>query len=367
MAELQNDDLQLSNLRFYDVGSGNSAGCVQFEGDEINYDNISCTLSGTYAMEIVNTKRLTGTNFTSTSPNQVGSGFQALYNLSTGLINLNGMSFVDTATGTYSSQIYDNTNSGGPHQFINILNSGVVTPLGPTAASASTAVFSYADATHAQVQRNGGTILSFAPPNVYLVSTNGATSTAYVPSPQFYFQSKCWTSSQQTESVAWIDTYPTLSTESVALTQLGGCGFPITVDLTVAASVAANIINGTIISGKHISGLTASAPTAVAGAGAGTSPTVALNSNSNDLSGYLNLTTGTAPTANATVATLTFGTAYSTLVKCVLSPANAAASALSGTGNVYVPVGSASAFTLASGATALAPATLYIWGYTCTQ
>ncbi|MGC2399475.1 MAG: glycosyl hydrolase family 28-related protein [Acidobacteriaceae bacterium] len=371
MAELQNDDLQLSNLRFYDIGAGNTAGCLQLEGNEINYDNISCTLSGTYAMQIVNTKRLTGTNFTSTSPNQVGSGFQALYNTSTGFINLNGMSFVDTATGTYSSQIYDNTNSGGPHQFVNILNSGTVTPTGPTAASASTTVFEYADPVHAEVHRNGGTIFSYAPPNVYLVSTNGATSTSYVPSPQFYFQSKCWASgAQQTESVAWVDLYPTLSTESVALTKLGGCGFPITMDFTAANSMLVPLINDTgTVSAVHFSGYAngtyASVPTLSAGPGAGTSPTISLNANSNDLSGYLSVTTGASPAASATIATGTFGTAYATLAKCSLWPANAAAELL-GTAGPYIPVGSATAFSLTS-TTALAASTLYTWGYTCTQ
>jgi hypothetical protein len=369
MAELQNDDLQLSNLRFYDVGAANSAGCLQFEGNEINYDNISCTLSGTYAMQIVNTNRLTGTNFTSTSPNQTGNGHQALYNTSTGVINLNGMTFADTATGTYSSQIYDNTNTGGPHFFSGIVNSGVVTPLGPTAASASTAVFQYGDATHANVQRNGGTILSFAPPNVYLVSTNGATATSYVPSPQFYYQSKCWLSgAQQVESIAWVDTYPTLSTESFALTNIPGCGFPLTLDVTLAQSLAANIINGTVISGTHLSGRqTIAAPTATAGAGAGTSPTVSLNGQSSDVSGYLSVTTGSAPAANATVATITFGTAYSTLAKCMLWPANAAASGIVGAANVYVPVPTTTAFLITSGTTALAASTLYTWGYTCIQ
>jgi hypothetical protein len=367
MAELQNDDLQLSNLRFYDVGAANSAGCLQFEGNEINYNNISCTLSGTYAMQIVNTNRLTGTNFTSTSPNQVGNGFQALYNTSTGVINLNGMTFIDTATGTYSSQIYDNTNTGGPHFFSGIANNGVVTPLGPTAASASTAVFEYGDPTHAYVQRNGGTILSFAPPNVYLVSTNGATATSFVPSPQFYWQSKCWLGgAQQVESIAWVDTYPTLTTESFALTNIPGCNFPLTLDVTLAQSLAANIINGTIISGTHFSGLTAVPPTVAAGSGAGTSPTVSLNAQSNDLSGYVSVTTGASPAANATVATITFGTVYSTLAKCSLWPANAAATDITGTANVYVPLPSTTAFSISS-QTALAGSTLYTWGYTCTQ
>jgi Pectate lyase superfamily protein len=366
MAELQNDDLQLSNLRFYDVGSGNTAGCLQLEGNEINMDNVSCTLSGTYALYIINTNRLTSTNFTSTSPNQVGSGTQALYNASTGFINMNGLAFVDTNPTTFTSSVYDNTTTG-PHQFVNMLSTGVVTPLGPTAASASTTVFIYADPTHAQVFRNGGTIFSYAPPNVYLTPTGGATPTSYQNSPQFYIQSKCWTTSQQTESVAWVDIYPTLSTESWALTHLGGCGFPLTLDVTAAASMLGNIFTGTIVSAQHFSGLTSSAPTVVPGTGAGTGPTLALNSNSNDLSGYLSVTTGSSPAANATVATFTFGTAYATLAKCVLWPANAAASTLSGASNPYVPVGSASNFTIASNSTALAAATLYTWGYTCTQ
>jgi Pectate lyase superfamily protein len=368
MAELQNDDLQLSNLRFYDIGSGGTAGCLQFEGNEINLDNVSCTLSGTYALYIVNTNRLTSTNFTSTSPNQVGSGTQALYNTSTGVINMNGLTFVDTNPSTYTSTVYDNTNTGGPHQFVNMMSSGAVTVPGPTAASASNTVFIYADPVHAQVFRNGGTIFSYAPPNVYLTPTGGATPTSFQNSPQFYVQSKCWSGgAQQTESVAWVDTYPTLSSESWALTQLGGCGFPLTMDVTAALSLTANIINGTIISGKHFSGLTSSAPTAAAGAGAGTSPTLSLNANSNDLSGYVSVTTGSSPATNSTVATLTFGTAYSTLAKCLLSPANAAAATLTGAGNVYVPLGTNTAFSISSGATALAPSTLYTWGYTCTQ
>jgi hypothetical protein len=366
MAELQNDDLQLSNLRFYDVGSGNTAGCLQLEGNEINMDNVSCTLSGTYALYIINTNRLTSANFTSTSPNQVGSGTQALYNTSTGFINMNALTFVDTNTSTFTSSVYDNTTTG-THQFVNMMSMGTVTPLGPTSASGGNAVFIYADPTHAQVFRNGGTIFSYAPPNVYLTPTGGATPSSYQNSPQFYIQSKCWTTSEQTESVAWVDTYPTLSTESWALTHLGGCGFPITLDVTAAASMLGNIFTGTIVSAQHFSGLSSAAPAVVAGTGAGTSPTLALNANSNDVSGYLSVTTGSSPAASATVATLTFGVAYATLAKCGLWPANAAASALSGAGKAFVPVGSNTAFAITSGTTALAASTLYTWGYSCTQ
>src|ERR1700753_3417429 len=125
------------------------------------------------------------------------------------------------------------------------MSSGVVTPLGPTAASASNTIFIYSDPIHAQVFRNGGTIFSYAPPNVYLAPTGGATSTTYQPSLQFYIQSKCWSGGQQqVDTVAWVDIYPTLSSESWALTQLGGCGFPLTMDVTAAASLTGNIING---------------------------------------------------------------------------------------------------------------------------
>ncbi len=189
-----------------------------------------------------------------------------------------------------------------------------------------------------------------------------------------YYQSKCWSGgAQQTESVGWLDQYPTLSTESFSFNHYGGCGFPITIDMTAATSVLSPLINSTG-HGQRAStsadmrwGTYASVPTFAAGTGAGTGPTLAANSNSNDLSGYLTVTTGSSPAASATIATGTFGTAYATLAKCSLWPANAAASALSGADQVYVPVGSNTAFTITSGTTALAASTLYIWGYTCTQ
>ncbi len=89
-------------------------------------DNVACTLSGTYGLYIINTNRLTSTNFTNTTPNQVGSGTQALYNGSTGTINMNGLTFVDTNNTTFTSSVYDNTTTG-THQFVNILSTGVIT------------------------------------------------------------------------------------------------------------------------------------------------------------------------------------------------------------------------------------------------
>jgi hypothetical protein len=368
MAELQNDDVQAGNLTFYDIGNGNSAGCVQTEGNQVNLDNIACSNIGTYAFYDTNTNRLTGTGWTASGSNQVGTGTEAVFLSPTavGFVNVAGISLNDTNGSVFSSAVYDDTTTGD-HILVNIKSSGIVAPTGPTSANQGT-TYTYADPTHSWIFRNGGMIMSFLPPDVYLLPTAGATSGAYVNGSTFWWQSKCWTTSQQTESVAWLDLYPTLSTESFAFAHTGGCGFPITLDVTAAASMLGNIFTGTIISGQHFSGLASSAPTAAAGAGAGTGPTISLNANSNDLSGYLSVTTGSSPTASAIVATLTFGTAYATLPKCLLAPANAAASALSGAANVFIPLTSSeSAFTVNANTTALAASTLYTWGYTCTQ
>ena len=372
MAELQNDDVQASNLQFYDVGKGNNVGCLQTEGNQVNLNAVYCTNVGTYGLYDTNTVRLTGTglNFNAVSQN---SGTQAIYlsTTATGLVNLTNISVNDTNPTTFSSLIFDGSPSGN-HSMWNIWSTGLVAGVGPTSANGQT-TYTYSDSGHSMVFRNGGMIQSFVPPNYYFLPTAGATPTTYVNGAVLYYQSKCWAAgSQQTESVGWLDQYPTLSTESFSFNQFGGCGFPITIDMTQASSVLEPQVNSTgTVSGKHLSGYAsgtyASVPTFVAGAGAGTGPTLTANVNSNDVSGYLSVTTGTSPAASATIATGTFGTAYATLAKCGLWPANAAAAALSGAGVVYVPVGSNTAFTISSGATALAASTLYTWGYSCTQ
>jgi len=368
MAEQQNDDLQLSNVTFYDVGNAAAQGCLQTEGDQVNLANVQCTNVGTYGLYDTNTLRLTGTDLNFTAVSQV-SGTQSIYLAAgaTGLVNITNVSVNDTNPTTYSSSIYDGSPSGN-HAIWNIWSTGIQTPTGPTSANGQT-TYTYSDIGHSMVFRNGGMIQSFVPPNYYFLPTAGATPTQYVNGAVLYYQSKCWASgAQQTESVGWLDQYPTLTTESFSFNHYGGCGFPIVIDLTAAASVLSPQISSSgPVAAQHFSGLTTSAPTAAGGAGAGTSPTLSLNANSNDVSGYLSVTTGSSPSAGATVATLTFGTAYATLAKCVLAPANAAAAALTGAANVYVPVGSNTAFSISSGTTALAASTLYTWGYTCTQ
>ena len=367
MAELQNDDLQLSNVAFYDVGNGNAQGCLQTEGNQVNLANVACTNVGTYGLYDSNTLRLTGTGLNFNAVSQV-SGTQSIYLSAgaTGLVNLTNIAVNDTNPTVYSSSIFDGS-AGGNHGLWGIWSTGIVTPTGPTSANGQT-TFTYSDTGHSFVFRNGGMIQSFVPPNYYFLPTAGATPTSYVNGAVLYYQSKCWSAgAQQTESIGWLDEYPTLATESFAINKTGGCGFPLTLDFTAAASVTANIINGTVISGTHFGGLTASAPTAAAGPGAGTGPTVSLNANDNDVSGYVSVTPGASPAASAIVATVTFGSTYATLAKCSLWPANAAASALSGAQKAFVPVPTTTAFAIDSGATALVASTLYVWGYTCTQ
>jgi Pectate lyase superfamily protein len=372
MADLQNDDLQLSNASFYDIGNGNTQGCLQTEGNAVSLNNVQCTNVGTYGLYDTNTNRLTGTGLNFTAVSQV-SGTDSIYLATgaTGLVNITNVSVNDTNSTTYSSSIYDASPSGD-HAIWNIWSTGLMTPTGPTSANGDT-TYTYSDSGHSMVFRNGGMIQSFVPPNYYFLPTAGATPTQYVNGAVLYYQSKCWASgAQQTESVGWLDQYPTLSTESFSFNHYGGCGFPITLDMTAASSVLAPTVNSTAtVSAQHLSGYAsgtyASAPTFTAGSGAGTSPTLAANANSNDLSGYLTVTTGTSPAASATIATGTFGTAYATLAKCVLWPANAASSALTGAAQAYIPVGSNTAFAITAGTTALAASTLYTWGYTCTQ
>jgi hypothetical protein len=121
----------------------------------------------------------------------------------------------------------------------------------------------------------------------------------------------------------------------------------------------------------HLQGIKSSPPTVTAGAGAGTSPTVGFGAGyESDLSGYISVTTGTSPTASATIATLTFGTAYAYPgPKCFAWPANAATQALVGAAAAqFFPAGiTTSTAALTQGSTALAASTAYEWGYTCTQ
>lgn len=101
-------------------------------------------------------------------------------------------------------------------------------------------------------------------------------------------------------------------------------------------------------------------PTIVAGAGAGTSPTVSVTSNGHGI--QVTVTTGTLPTGtNATVATVTLANALSYTPYPIFSSANGATSLLNGASMIYMTSTGASNVTITSGTTALVAATTYVW------
>lgn len=103
--------------------------------------------------------------------------------------------------------------------------------------------------------------------------------------------------------------------------------------------------------------------TSSAGSGAGTSPTLTVTGT--DIAGKIVLTTGSSPSASATVAQVTYNVGYATQPYVIITPANAITAALSGNAVVYSSDSSSgsNSFILTSGSTALAGATAYIWYY----
>lgn len=131
------------------------------------------------------------------------------------------------------------------------------------------------------------------------------------------------------------------------------------------SNFSAQFIGGLGVKLNHLIGNT-SAPTTTAGAGAGTTPTISL-SNATDLSGIVNVTTGTLPTGtNAVIVTITFNTAYGVAPNISLTPANAITALLSGVTSVFV-TSTTTTFVITSGTTALTASTAYSWFYTIIQ
>jgi hypothetical protein len=149
-------------------------------------------------------------------------------------------------------------------------------------------------------------------------------------------------------------TLPTAST-----TVLGG----VMIDGTTIISSGGVISVGTIpYLALHASG----SPTIGGSTGAGTSPTVSVTGS--DVAGLITVTPGSSPATSATVATVTYNTSYGTAPNAVsLTPANAAAAALSGNASVYLSASNAGTFVITSGSTALTASTQYKWWYQVSQ
>ena len=112
----------------------------------------------------------------------------------------------------------------------------------------------------------------------------------------------------------------------------------------------------------HIISSVTGTPGIAAGTGAGTSPTVSVVGN--DVTGVVNVTTGSgSPATAATVATITFAKAYAATPKTViLTPANALTAALTTAEPFPASIGTTS-WILKSSGVALSTATAYAWNY----
>lgn len=132
----------------------------------------------------------------------------------------------------------------------------------------------------------------------------------------------------------------------------------------LSSSIGANgqvlATSGTTPTWQYQLGQIVGTPTIIAGAGAGTSPTISVASNGAGL--LVTVTTGTLPTGtNATIATVTLPTALSYTPYPVFAPANANASLLSAASMVYMNSTGTANVTITSGTTALTASTTYIW------
>ena len=130
----------------------------------------------------------------------------------------------------------------------------------------------------------------------------------------------------------------------------------------VSTSGAIVTTNG--ITAKHIKG-NSGALSIAASTGAGTSPS-ALSVTGTDMSGVVTLTTGSSPTINAILATITYNSAFSTAPVVVITPANAATASLTSAQAVWVNINTGN-FTINTNATALNASTIYKWNYVVIQ
>ncbi len=133
---------------------------------------------------------------------------------------------------------------------------------------------------------------------------------------------------------------------------------------------ATNIIKSDAdVGARHIYGFSASIPTAVAGTGAGTGPTITVTAGSTDCKMQVTVLTGTVPTAAGIIITVTYNSAFiNTLNKGVIfSAAGANAALLSGVTQPYISAEALGTFVLTAGPTGLTAATSYVWNFqTCT-
>jgi hypothetical protein len=133
--------------------------------------------------------------------------------------------------------------------------------------------------------------------------------------------------------------------------------------------MATALASGGIAVVTHLVG-SSGLPSVASGSGAGSGPTLSLQTGATDLSGYVKLTTGSAPVAGAIVAAVGFNVPYTAVPKVFFWPANDNAAAQVGTASpqVYSANINEAGFIITQGSgEALQADTDYVWGYMVTQ
>lgn len=160
---------------------------------------------------------------------------------------------------------------------------------------------------------------------------------------------------------------PSASGTVGAIQALAGGAAATSGNLQVAARAQTAGTVGGVGTGIDASGhieTTGGTPSIVAGAGAGTGPTVAISGT--DTSGLISVTPGSAPAVSSILATITFATPYTDAPVVLITPANSTASALDPAAKrVWVGTGGmvAASFDLRTGSTALTTAVLHQFWY----
>lgn len=150
-------------------------------------------------------------------------------------------------------------------------------------------------------------------------------------------------------------------------TTLSGSGAHLLMDIQRSTVSKFKIDTGGQTSLPYLIG-NGTAPTIAAGAGAGTGATVAISGC--DGWGNITITTGTGTSSSATVATITFNLPKSAAPKFVsIHPADQNAAELTGNGNVYADIASATTttWTIKSSSVGLASSTTYTFTYQIAQ
>jgi hypothetical protein len=161
----------------------------------------------------------------------------------------------------------------------------------------------------------------------------------------------------------------TTTAKSIMVDAVGGTSVTGTAGVVQARGLAVSNTTAAIAPGIAHLGFQGATPTFLASTGAGTGPTIVMSTGSSDTRGLISVTTGTAPAgSNAFIVAVNFANALGTNLNgalCLLTPANAAAAALSGTTQVFTTVNSNSGtqFSIISGSAALTASTQYAWNY----